>query len=266
MADAPALGPRHHEVKQLRALLRDPAARRAAGALVLEGPRLVADALRRGVPVTTVYLGPNAETAFAGLVADARAAGARIASLKEGVLEKVGTTRTPQPVLAVVPAPATPTLGALVAATGPVIVAVDVSDPGNLGTLVRSAEAFDAAGVVCCGGVDVHNPKAVRASAGAVLAVPILTTDDPAALFDALRAAGRRTLGTAARGGTPYSEARLDAPVALVLGSEAHGMPEALVARLDGTVTIPMAGATESLNVAVAGSVLLFEAARQRLT
>ena len=265
MANAPALGPRHHEVKQLRALLRDPAARRAAGALVLEGPRLVADALRRGAPLTAVYLGPHAERAFAGLVADARAAGVRIASLKEGVLEKVGTTRTPQPVLAVAPAPDAPALATLVAAPGPVVVAVDVSDPGNLGTLVRSAEAAGAAGMVCCGGVDVHNPKAVRASAGAVLAVPIVTHDDPAAVLDALRDAGRRALGTAATGGTPYTEAPLDEPVALVLGSEAHGMPDAVAARLDGTVSIPMAGATESLNVAVAGSVLLFEAARRRL-
>jgi TrmH family RNA methyltransferase len=265
VADAPALGPRHHEVKQLRALLRDPAARRTAGALVLEGPRLVADALRRGAPLSAVYLGPHAESAFAGLVADARGAGVRIAGLKEGVLEKVGTTRTPQPVLAVAPAPAEPTLAAVAAAAGPVVVAVDVADPGNLGTLLRSAEAAGAAGVVCCGGVDVHNPKTVRASAGAVLAVPVVTVADPVAGLEALRGAGRRTFGTVAAGGVPYTEAPLDAPVALVLGSEAHGVPDAVAARLDGTITIPMAGATESLNVAVAASILIFEAARRRL-
>jgi TrmH family RNA methyltransferase len=265
VADAPGLGPRHHEVKQLRALLRDSAARRAAGALVLEGPRLVADALRRGAPLTAVYLGPRAEAAFTGLVADARAAGVRIASLKEGVLEKVGTTRTPQPVLAVAPSPAEPALAALAAAPGTVVVAVDVADPGNLGTLLRSAEAAGAAGVVCCGGVDVHNPKAVRASAGAVLAVPTVTGGDPVDVLDVLRAAGRVALGTVATGGTPYTEAPLGTPVALVLGSEAHGVPDAVAARLDGTITIPMAGATESLNVAVAASILLFEAARRRL-
>jgi TrmH family RNA methyltransferase len=198
-------------------------------------------------------------------VADARAAGVRVAGLKEGVLEKVGTTRTPQPVLAVAPAPASPSLAALAAAPGPVVVAVDVADPGNLGTLVRSAEAAGAAGVVCCGGVDPHNPKAVRASAGAVLGAPIVIGADPAAVLDALRDAGRRTFGTVAAGGTPYTEAPLDAPVALVLGSEAHGLPDAVASRLDGSVKIPMAGATESLNVAVAASVLLFEAARRRL-
>jgi TrmH family RNA methyltransferase len=95
--------------------------------------------------------------------------------------------------------------------------------------------------------------------------VPVATADDAVAALDALRDGGRRTLGTVATGGMPYTDAPLAAPVALVLGSEAHGVPDAVAARLDGTVTIPMAGATESLNVAVAASVLLFEAARQRL-
>jgi TrmH family RNA methyltransferase len=262
---APALGPRHHEVKQLRTLLRDAAARRDAGALVLEGPRLVADALRRGVPLTALYLGTNAERSFAGLVDDARAAGVHVAVLKEGVLEKVGTTRTPQPVLAIAPAPSEPPLDSLAAAAGPIVVTVDVADPGNLGTIVRSAEAAGAAGVVCCGGVDARNPKVVRASAGAVLSVPLVSGADAAAALDALHAAGRTCLGTVAAGGLPYTEAPLDGPVAFVLGSEAHGVPAPVAARLDGLVSIPMAGATESLNVAVAASVLMFEAARRRL-
>lgn len=264
MTAVAALGPRHHDVKRLRALLRERRARAEAGAFVLEGPRLVADALRRGAPVELLYLGPDAEQAFVPLITTARRAGIPIVALKEGVLEKLGSTRTPQPVLAIAPMPQRAGLAGL-HGPGPVLVAVGVADPGNLGTLVRSAEAAGAAGVVVCGdAVDVWNPKVVRASAGSVLGVPLVDATDPAAALDALRAAGRRIYGTAASGGTQCFEADLSGPLALVLGSEAHGVPSTLHAHLDDRLTIPMIGAGESLNVAVAGSVLLFEAARQR--
>ena len=265
MTAVAALGPRHHEVKRLRALLRDRRARAEAGAFVLEGPRLVADALRRGAPVERLYLGPDAERAFGPMVAAARAAGVAVAALKEGVLEKLGSTRTPQPVLAIAPMPASVSLAAL-DGPGPVLVAVGVADPGNLGTLVRSAEAAGVAGVVVCGGaVDVWSPKVVRAAAGSVFGVPLVSAADAAAVLDALRARGRRIYGTVATGGVACFEADLAGPIALVVGSEAHGVPPLLGAMLDERLTIPMVGAAESLNVAVAGSVLLFEATRQRV-
>ena len=97
---AAELGHRHPEAQRLRALLRDPSARRAESAFVLEGPRLVADALDRGAAVEAVYIGPNAARAFADLLARVDAAGVPVRELKEGVLEKLGSTRTPQPVLA----------------------------------------------------------------------------------------------------------------------------------------------------------------------
>lgn len=243
-------------------LLRDRRARRDERAFVLEGPRLVADALRRGAPLEAVYLGPGAQEAFHPLVDAARAAGTPVRELKEGVLEKVGTTRTPQPVLAIAPIPAAPEE---ITGDGPVLVLVDVSDPGNLGTLLRTAEAAGAAALVCCGEtVDPYNPKVVRASAGAIFAVPVLESADAPVALDRLGAQGRRRIGTVATGGRPYTRVDLGGAVAIVLGSEAHGLPDAVTDRLDEVVSIPMAGETESLNLAVAGSVLCFEAARQR--
>jgi TrmH family RNA methyltransferase len=147
---------------------------------------------------------------------------------------------------------------------------VDVADPGNLGTLLRSAEASGCAGVVCCGGsVDVYNPKVVRASAGSVLGVPVVRgggaddEPDPVPVLDRLGAAGRRRYGATVQG-QPATEVDLRPPVALVLGNEARGLPAAVLERVDGRIAVPMAGAGESLNVAMAGTVLLFEAARQR--
>jgi TrmH family RNA methyltransferase len=263
-----ALGPRHPEVKRLRALLRDASARAAEHAFVLEGPRLLEDAIRRGAPIQFVYLGQGAHQAFRAVLDAPALAGVPMAELKEGVLEKLGSTRTPQPVLAVAPIPSAPAIDDLRGA-GPVVVTVGVSDPGNLGTLMRSAEASGCAGLVCAGDtVDAYNPKVVRASAGSVLGIPVVAAPageqlDPAAVLDEL-AAARRTRFGAAVGGTPMTALDLAAPVALVLGSEAHGLPPEVQERLDGTVGIPMEGPAESLNVAMAGTILCFEAARQR--
>jgi TrmH family RNA methyltransferase len=259
----PVLGGRHPEVKRLRALLRDAALRRAEGVVVLEGPRVVENALDRRIPLGALYLGPKADVAFAPLVARALHAGARVVELRDTVVERVATTRTPQPVLATAPRPRSLSLADLTG-PGPVLVLVGVADPGNAGTLLRSAEASGASGVVSCGGsVDVFAPKVVRASAGSVFGVRVVEADDPVAVLDAL-GAQRRCFATAAAGGTAPADADLAAPVAIVLGNEARGLPDAVASRVDGTLTIPMAGEVESLNVAVAGSVLLFEAARQR--
>jgi TrmH family RNA methyltransferase len=261
-----ALGPRHQEVKRLRALLRDAKARAADRAFVLEGPRLVEDALRRGATISSIYLGTNARTAFRSLLDAPEADGVPVAELKEGVLEKLGSTRTPQPVLAVAPIPPPAAITDLVG-PGPVVVVVDVADPGNLGTLLRSAEAAGAAGIVCCGEtVDVYNPKVVRASAGSIFGVPVVEARDGAdvaGVLGQLGEAGRRRLGATGRG-EPAASVDLRGPVALVLGNEAHGLSDAVLRHVDGLVAVPMAGAAESLNVAMAGTVLLFEAARQR--
>jgi RNA methyltransferase, TrmH family len=264
-----ALGSKHSEVKRLRTLLRDPSARAAESAFVLEGARIVEDALARDAVFDAIFLGPNARTAFRALLEHPGAADVPVFELKEGVLEKLGSTRTPQPVLAVATIPPRPTIAAL-SGPGPVIVAVGISDPGNLGTLLRSAEASGGAGVVCCGAsVDVYNPKVVRASAGSVFGIPIVAPrpggpeNDPVEVLEELRAAGRRCYGATAAG-VPASEVDLTGPVALVLGNEAHGLSEAVLGHVDGLISVPMAGAGESLNVAMAGTVLAFEAARQR--
>lgn len=260
---APPLGARHHDVRRLRALLRDPTARLEEGLCVLEGPRVVAGALDRGVHLESAYLGPGAPRAFAPLVARLRGQGVPIVELKEGVLEKVGQVRAPQPVLAVAPRVVT-TLDAL-ERDGLVFVALGISDPGNLGSILRSAESAGCAGIVCCGGgVDPFNPKVVRASAGAIFGLALVEGHDASGTLACLRAGGRRCLGAGAHGGAPYHAVDLTGPVAIVLGNEVRGISPEIETSLDGTVTIPLAGKAESLNVAMAATVLAFESARQR--
>lgn len=204
-----------------------------------------------------------------GLVARARGAGVPTAELEPGTLARVTDAVTPQPVLAVARwcdvaldqvAAAAARPGA-----GPVVVLHDVRDPGNVGTLVRTAEAAGARAVVVAGtSADVFGPKAVRSSAGAVFHVALVVAPDGDAALDVLAAAGLRLIGTAADAATAHDEAHLTGPLALVLGNEADGLPPGVLARVDERVAIPIEGRAESLNVAAAGAVLCFEAARQR--
>lgn len=194
--------------------------------------------------------------------------GARIFALREGVLERVTDTVTPQPLCALV-ATADVALGALLASPalgeGPLLVCAGVRDPGNLGAILRSGDAAGSAGVVVCGeSADPFNPKVVRASAGAIFRVTLALGGPAGEVLEALGAAGLRRVATVARGGEAYTAASLEPPLALVLGNEASGLSPELDGRLDGAVTIPMAGHGESLNVAMAATVLCFEAARRR--
>jgi TrmH family RNA methyltransferase len=196
-------------------------------------------------------------------VARAQAKGIRTFELGPGVVEKVADTVTPQPLLAIVRTPQA-TLEDL-AGAGFVVVCVDVRDPGNAGAVIRSADASGADAVICCAGtVDPFNPKTVRSSAGSVLHLPVVAGDDPADVLDSLKARGMRCLAAVAHGGTPYTEVDLVGPLALVLGNEASGLPDGLDDKLDGGITIPLAGRAESLNVSMAAAVLCFEVRRAR--
>lgn len=257
----------HQRVKRLRRLLARRNARWAERVFVLEGPELLAVALDAGAPVESVYLAPGARAAagVAEAVDRAYEAGARIFDLAPGVLERVADTVTPQPVLAVAGfgERSVPDL----AGARLVVVCVDIRDPGNAGTVIRSADAAGADGVVCCDGtVDPYNPKTVRSSAGSVFHLPVIAGGSATELLDQLGPSGigLRRLGAVARGGEDHASVDWTQPVAIVLGNEAHGLPDEIAASLEGTVTIELAGRAESLNVGVAGAVLCFEALRQR--
>lgn len=177
--------------------------------------------------------------------------------LAPGVIEKVATTETPQPVMAIVSRRAS-TFDVLRTATF-VVVADRISDPGNLGTILRSAEASGAGAVVLTPGtVDPTNPKVVRASAGSIFHVPIV---DDLPLADLADHALVR-LGTSSHLGRDFTTSDLTRRVAIVLGNEAHGLGDD--APVDEWITIPHLGRSESLNVAMAAAVLCFEVARQR--
>ncbi len=260
------LGPRHPDVRRLRDLLRRRDVRADARRFVLEGPRLLEAALDRNATDLECFVDPRAEDRWSDLLGRARACGVLTRMLADGVAERIGDTRTSQGVIATAPLVRR---GSEVLSDLPrdalTVVCVTVSDPGNAGTLVRSAEAAGIDAVLFGdGSVDAYNPKAVRASAGAVLGVPIGEGVEAVEILEALGERGVRRIGAVAAGGEPYDAVDLSGPSAFVLGHEARGLGGDLP--LDALVTIPMAGHAESLNLAIAGSVLIFEAARARRT
>jgi RNA methyltransferase, TrmH family len=195
------------------------------------------------------------------VVAAAGALGTRLFTLAPGVMARVADTVTPQPVLATFPMPESDP-AALQHGTL-VLVLAGVRDPGNAGTLLRTAEAAGADAVVFCGSsVDPYNPKTVRSSAGSIFLVPVVVMESARDALDALGAQGYRRVGAVVRGGEDYVKHDWKQRTAIVVGNEAAGLPAELP--LDVNVAIPMSGRAESLNVGVAGALLCFEALRQR--
>jgi RNA methyltransferase, TrmH family len=244
------------ELKFLRSLLRDKRARDESRLFVAEGPRLVAAALERGAPVATVYVSEDGND---DVVTEAETRGVAVRGISARDAERVGDTRTPQPVFATVTRDR---------ATEPALADADlalvatINDPGNAGTLWRSAGAAGAQALgLGAGSVDAYNPKVVRASAGACFVVAAVEGLRPVEMLEPMGERGVQRLGAVARGGRPPEAFDLTQPTCFVLGHETRGLDAALP--LDALVTIPM-HESESLNVAMAGTVLLFEAARQR--
>ena len=227
---------------------------------VVEGTLGVATALDAGAPVEALFAAPGAD---AGITQHALDAGVRVYDLAPGVMERVADTVTPQPLAAVVRFVDVPLRDLHDASF--VLVCADVRDPGNAGTVLRSAEAAGADGVVCAdGSVDIYNPKTVRASAGSVFHVPIVAGGDPVSVVEQFAEWGMTPIGAVAHGGTDPAEIDLTQRIALVLGNEASGLPSTVVDALHARATIPLQGRAESLNVGMAAAVLGFEVARQR--
>jgi TrmH family RNA methyltransferase len=260
-----AIGARNPRLRRLRRLTGRSKARSEERAFVVDGPTLVGEALRSGMRVVEVFAGPGV-LAEAGLV-DLIGPEVEVFEVEPSVLEPLLDPVNPRPLAAVV-AMADEADGlpaGLAGGTAPILVAVELRDPGNLGTILRTAEASGMAGLVLAGpSVDRFAPKVVRASAGSLFRLPVVARADALAALDELAATGRPVVAAVVdAGAVAYERADLSSAV-IVVGNEANGLAAEVVARADLAVTIPMAPGVESLNAAVAASVLCFEAARQR--
>lgn len=240
--------------------LRRAAVRRAERRFLVEGPQAVEAADAAGALLAVFATAPAAENLDVG---------APVTVVGERALVSLAETVTPQGVVGVAAAVDRPLADALTGRPRLVVVLLDVRDPGNAGTVIRTADAAGADAVVLAtddGAVDLHNGKVVRASAGSLFHLPIAVAPWPEVLA-ALRTAGLRVLATAAAGGLDLFDADsfdadLTEPTAWVLGNEAHGLPPEVAAACDAAVSIPIRGRAESLNLASAAAVCLYASAR----
>jgi TrmH family RNA methyltransferase len=258
--DPGLLGARNPKMQRVRRLSTSRRTRASEGAFVIEGPTLVGDALDAGVTLREVFHEPGAPDEL--LERARRRDGCEVVAVRSGVLAAVGDAVTSQGVLAVADLPEHRFDD--IPGTAALLVLSEVADPGNAGTLVRAAEAAGLGGVVfTAGSVDPWSPKVVRASAGSVLRIPVLRSGEPAAVLSELRSRHRTCIGTRAADAADYTVAELPTGSAIVLGNEAHGVDPGVGDLIDTWVRIPMAGSVESLNVAMAGTLLAFEVARR---
>lgn len=246
-------------VKELRRAFHD-AAPTADGFVAIESTHLIEEAIRSGLRLRSVFISKSAEARAARLLPQL-SRHVETLLLPDDVFSSAVATDSPQGVAAFVAFPQHSLDAAL---TSLVVIAAGIQDPGNLGTIIRSAEAFGASAVLCGDGtVSYFNSKVIRASAGSVFRLPIFRLSDDE-LLAACRSHHLRLLATSSHKGTPLHDADLSGPVALVIGNEGAGVPRALSRAVDAYLTIPHSDRVESLNAAIAASILLYEAARQR--
>jgi RNA methyltransferase, TrmH family len=222
----------------------------------------VTEALESPATVDEVFAVPQVLTPDVAALAGTR--GVSIVRVSDSVLASLSDAATPQGIAAIVRT-ASWSIESLVADADLLVVLAAVGDPGNAGTLLRSALAAGASGAVFTrGSVDPWHPKTVRASAGALFRIPLVRAASFEDIVPALRASGLAVIGADAKSRRSLDSLDLTRRVALVLGNEAWGLPPKMHHLLDEEVGIPMPGPVESLNVGIAGSILLFEAVRQR--
>jgi TrmH family RNA methyltransferase len=221
-------------------------------------------ALESGVEFEALYVDESAlhDVTLSPTLRRAQVAGVRVFSLADGVIAKIADAQNPQPLLGSVRMPTTRIDD--VEPQGLIVILHDVRDPGNAGTIVRSADAGGAHAVVFTGqSVDPFNPKTLRSTAGSIFHLPIVVCSIDEVL-DHFSHADVQVLATVVRGARSHRVVDYSVPTLVVIGNEASGLDDETVARCDGTITIPMVGASESLNAATAASLVIFEALYQR--
>ena len=233
---------------------------------LLDGPHLVSDALDTAVRIDTVAIASDeTSTENRRLLDRARDKGASVVEVSRAVMHAMSPVRTPAGIAALIERPAISLPQLFRPPPALIVLAIDMQDPGNVGAMIRAAEAGGATGVALAGtSADAWGWKALRAAMGSTLRMPVLQGGPHEGLLDRLRAAGVTVLASVPRGGVPMYQADMRASVAIAMGGEGAGLSHDFVRAATGSVSIPMRGRAESLNVAVAAALLVYEARRQR--
>jgi len=254
-------------IKRVRELRRRET-RIEAGMIVIEGLRAVIEAVRAHIVIASLLYAPDRlrSTLAHATLADVRAAGTVITPVDAEILDSLSERESSQGIIAIARRPEA--TAARIPTTGtPLVVAIfEPQDPGNVGTIMRTADGAGAAAVAAFGtkGVDLFDPKAIRSSMGSIFALPVIDLGATSMAVAALHSRGLTLIGTSDKGAVDLWDAPLRGPVAILMGNERAGLSDDALAACDVVARIPLVGHADSLNVAAAASIFLFEAVRQR--
>ena len=247
-------------VKRIRKLA-DRKQRRAEGVFVVDGIQPVWRAIEAGADIETLVVSPELIDGGPAerMVAEFAESGGAVTRLGRAVFASISEREGPTGVAAIVRQPTTG-LGEITVDAGSVFVALyEIANPGNLGTIIRTADSFGIDGVILIGpSADPYAPAAVKASMGSLFALPVVQVADTPTVFDWAAAAGVATVATSARGTEPAPDVSFPKPSLVLFGSEGGGLPPDVVDRSDLAVRIPMRGTASSLNLAVAAGIVLY--------
>ena len=253
-------------IKHLRSF-SEPKSRKKEKAFLIEGIKMVEEALRDDLGVRTVIVAPAlVQHHGKGVLKLAESKGIEVVWISERLMDALSESKTPQPAMAVVSMKQHTEEGLLAQSAGLIVVAHQLQDPGNLGTIIRTVEAVGASGLASTSGtVDPFNAKAVRASMGSVLRLPIVQIGELTAFITRCKQKGFQTAATALTGDKKLFDVDLTRPTIVIFGQEGAGLPQEIMANIDIRIRIPMVETIDSLNVATAAAVVLYEAMRQKM-
>ena len=250
-------------VKELRRLATRKG-RWGARLFLAEGPETVREALKAQIALS-LFVNVEKQDEYRDLLAEADRSDVETLFLAPSLYDYISTTATPPGVLAICPFLHDSRDGLLAGQLDLVVLAVRPRDPGNLGTLIRTAAAAGVDGMVISGqSVDLYNPKVVRATMGGMFLLPLALDSNAGTVLESAKKAGLTLVGSVPRGGEDLFSADLSGRALLVLGGEVEGLPTDTRLLCDRLVSIPMSRQTDSLNLATAGAILIYEAMRQR--
>lgn len=257
----PITGRHNSRLKELRLAFRR-SQLTSQGECAIDGPKLLEEALRHGLHIRTVFFSESARPLAEKLLPQINKHTETLV-LPGSLFNSIAPSEAPQGVASLIKLPTFTSTQLLARATnGPFVVAAGLQDPGNLGTIFRSAEAFGGAGVFLTEGtVSPYNSKVLRGSAGSIFRLPFLQISS-AELISLLRERGIRMLATSSHQGTPITDVNWTLPLAVFIGNEGAGLPREILHQMDETLVIPQSASLESLNAGVAASIVLYEAAR----
>lgn len=252
------------QIKQLVKLIGQKKERTRTGLFVAEGARIAADAVESGLLVKELFLTPEARERYPREAALLLERAEKSYEIPQELAQKISDTSTPQGVFCVLPMLDNHFQADTIWGAGHYLALCSLQDPGNLGTIIRSCEAFGIDRLFLTADCpDLYSPKVLRATMGGVFRLPITVVDNPEELIALLRGAKVPVYAAAlCEGARPVTDIPLQAGGAVVIGNEGKGLPREVIDRCDGAVIIPMAGRAESLNASVAASIIAWEMSR----